>query len=89
MARRYQETESSLVRDNLQKFLQKTSCPDCFWVRLKLPYRNVFVGDSNFPINRHVYRGELRYLKNLTFEGNRVRCEKILKGKIFARLEFL
>ena len=43
MERRYQETESSLVRDNLQKFVRKASCPDCSGSRLKREYRNVFI----------------------------------------------
>ena len=90
MARRYQETESSLVRDNLQKFLQKTSCPDCFGSRLKLPYRNVFVGDSNLPnLTDMSIEGSYEYLKNLTLEGKQGEiAEKILK-EIIARLEFL
>ena len=70
MARRYQETESSLVRDNLQKFLQKASCPDCSGSRLKLPYRNVFMGDSNLPnLTDMSIEGSYEYLKNLTLEG--------------------
>ena len=90
MARRYQETESSLVRDNLQKFLQKASCPDCSGSRLKLPYRNVFIGDSNLPnLTDMSIEGSYEYLKNLTLEGKQGEiAEKILK-EIIARLEFL
>ena len=90
MARRYQETESSLVRDNLQKFLQKASCPDCSGSRLKLPYRNVFIGDSNLPnLTDMSIEGSYEYLKNLTLKGKQGEiAEKILK-EIIARLEFL
>ena len=89
MARRYQETESSLVRDNLQKFLQKASCPDCSGSRLKLPYRNVFIGDNNLPnLTDMSIEGSYEYLKNLTLEGKQGEiAEKILK-EIIARLEF-
>ncbi|MFL2526628.1 MAG: excinuclease ABC subunit UvrA [Candidatus Azotimanducaceae bacterium] len=90
MERRYQETESSLVRDNLQKFLRKTSCPDCSGSRLKLPYRNVFVGESNLPnLTEMSIEGSYEYLRNLSLKGKQGEiAEKILK-EIIARLEFL
>ncbi len=90
MERRYQETESSLVRDNLQKFLRKTSCPECSGSRLKLPYRNVFVGESNLPnLTDMSIEGSYQYLKNLSLKGKQGEiAEKILK-EIIARLEFL
>ena len=90
MERRYQETESSLVRENLQKFLRKTSCPDCSGSRLKLPYRNVFVGESNLPnLTEMSIEGSYEYLRNLSLKGKQGEiAEKILK-EIIARLEFL
>ena len=90
MERRYQETESSLVRENLQKFLRKTSCPDCSGSRLKLPYRNVFVGESNLPsLTEMSIESSYEYLRNLSLKGKQGEiAEKILK-EIIARLEFL
>ena len=49
MARRFQETESSMVRENLQKFMRVTNCPSCSGTRLREESRHVFVGKSNLP----------------------------------------
>ena len=72
MERRYQETESSLVRDNLQKFLRKSSCPDCSGSRLKREYRNVFVGGNNLPALTDMSIDEsFKYLKTLELTGQK------------------
>ena len=90
MERRYKETESSLVREGLQKFLRKTTCPDCSGSRLKLAYRNVFVGESNLPtLTDMSIEDSYQYLKSLSLAGKQGEiAEKILK-EIIARLEFL
>jgi excinuclease ABC subunit A len=49
MARRFHETESSMVRENLQKFMRVTDCPSCAGTRLREESRHVFVGASNLP----------------------------------------
>ncbi|WP_193166366.1 excinuclease ABC subunit UvrA [Microbulbifer hainanensis] len=43
--RRYRDTESQSVRDELAKFLSTQSCPDCEGTRLRREARNVFVDD--------------------------------------------
>ena len=90
MERRYKETESSLVRDTLQKFLRKSSCPDCSGTRLKTEYRNVFIGKNNLPeiTNMSIYDAN-RYLSTLSVAGQKGKiADKILK-EIIARLQFL
>ena len=47
--RRYLETESNAVREELGKFLNSQTCPDCHGTRLNESARNVFVGDQNLP----------------------------------------
>ncbi len=90
MERRYQETESSLVRDNLQKFLRKSSCPDCLGSRLKLEYRNVFIGGNNLPTLTDMSIDEsLKYLKTLKLTGQRGQIAKKILKEIVTRLQFL
>jgi len=49
LERRYKETESPAVREELAKFISERPCPDCHGQRLNRSARNVFVGDSNLP----------------------------------------
>ncbi|WP_347262573.1 excinuclease ABC subunit UvrA [Rudaea sp.] len=49
LERRYKETESPAVREELAKFISERPCPDCLGQRLNRSARNVFVGDSNLP----------------------------------------
>ena len=90
MERRYQETESSLVRDNLQKYLRKSSCPDCSGSRLKLEYRNVFIGGNNLPTLTDMSIDEsFKYLKTLKLTGQKGEIAKKILKEIIARLQFL
>ncbi len=43
MERRYQETESDIVREELAKYLGNQPCPDCQGARLKKEARHVFI----------------------------------------------
>ena len=81
MERRYQEPESSLVRDNLQKFVRKASCPDCSGSRLKREYRNVFIAGKTLPSLTEMPIDEsLNYLKKLNLIGQQGQiAKKILK----------
>ena len=49
MERRYRETESSVVRDELAKYLSTQPCPDCHGARLRCEARHVFVADTTLP----------------------------------------
>ena len=49
MERRYHETDSSTVRDELSKYFASKACPDCDGQRLNTTARHVFVGDHNLP----------------------------------------
>ncbi len=46
LERRYKETESPTVREELAKFISERPCPDCHGERLNRSARNVFVGDT-------------------------------------------
>jgi excinuclease ABC subunit A len=49
LERRYKETESPAVREELSKFISERPCPDCHGQRLNRSARNVFVSDRNLP----------------------------------------
>jgi len=90
MERRYHETDSSLVRDNLQKYLRVRSCPDCGGTRLREESRHVFIKRTNLPqITSGSIEDTLNYFKKLKLTGRRGEiANKILK-EIRARLQFL
>jgi len=90
MERRYHETDSSMVRENLQKYLRVRHCPDCGGTRLREASRHVFIDSINLPqITSGSVEDSLKYFKNLKLTGRRGEiAEKILK-EIGARLQFL
>lgn len=47
--RRYKETESNAVREELTRYLNSQSCPDCNGTRLNRSARNVFIADRSLP----------------------------------------
>ncbi len=90
MERRYHETDSTLVRENLQKYLRVRSCPDCSGTRLREASRNVFIEGVSLPeITSGSVEGSLDYFDKLKLTGRRGEiADKILK-EIRARLQFL
>ena len=90
MARRFRETESSMVRENLQKFMRVTHCPSCAGTRLREESRHVFVGKTNLPnITEQSIAATLEHFNKLKLKGQRATiADKILK-EIKARLQFL
>ena len=90
MARRYKETESNAVREDLAKLLSFRPCQDCGGSRLRLESRNVFVEDTNLPEISEKSIGEaLAFIQDLELEGQRAKiADKILK-EIRSRLQFL
>jgi len=90
MERRYRETDSTMVRENLQKYLRSAPCPACSGSRLKESSRHVFINGTNLPkITTHSVEDALRYFGGLSLRGQRATiASKILK-EIEARLQFL
>jgi excinuclease ABC subunit A len=90
MNRRYKETESNSVRDELSKFINKQPCTSCGGSRLREEARNVFIGDINLPALTTWSIGQATdYFNNVTFEGQRAQiADKILK-EVCDRLGFL
>ncbi|WP_445775649.1 excinuclease ABC subunit UvrA [Shewanella sp.] len=90
MDRRYRETESNSVRDELSKFINMQPCKSCGGSRLREEARNVFIGELNLPQLTTWSIGEAKaYFDTVAFEGQRAKiAEKILK-EISERLGFL
>ncbi|KPN76630.1 MULTISPECIES: excinuclease ABC subunit UvrA [Shewanella] len=90
MDRRYRETESNAVRDELAKFINTQACQSCGGSRLREEARHVFIGDLNLPKLTVWSIGEaLDYFDKLEFNGQKAQiAEKILK-EVRDRLGFL
>jgi len=90
MQRRYKETESNAVREELSKYLNSQHCPDCKGSRLRLEARNVFIEDTPLPtIAEFAIADALAFFQGLNLTGQRGQiAEKILK-EINDRLGFL
>ncbi|MCK8044943.1 excinuclease ABC subunit UvrA [Shewanella sp. 1CM18E] len=90
MDRRYRETESNAVRDELTKFINTQSCQSCGGSRLREEARNVFIEDLNLPVLTQWSIGEaMDYFDKLELTGQRAQiAEKILK-EVRDRLGFL
>ncbi len=90
MDRRYKETESQSVRDELAKFVSRQNCPECKGARLRRDARNVFVDEKTLPELTQMPVGEaFYYFSELTFEGAKAEiADKILK-ELKDRFKFL
>ncbi|BCR23176.1 excinuclease ABC subunit UvrA [Aquipseudomonas alcaligenes] len=90
LERRYRETESATVREELAKFLSTQPCPDCRGTRLRREARHVWVGERTLPAVTGLPVGEAcDYFGGMSLTGRRGEiAEKILK-EIRERLQFL
>ena len=90
MDRRYHDTDSSAVRDELAKYLSQQECPACDGTRLNSSARHVFIADKNLPsITEMAIEYSLDFFENLNLTGKQGEiAEKIIK-EISTRLRFL
>ncbi len=90
LERRYRETESGAVREELTKFLNSQACPDCKGTRLNEAARHVFVSDRSLPEITSLSVGHAReFFRTLSLEGWRATvADKIVK-EISERVGFL
>mgnify|MGYP001099798075 CR=1 FL=1 len=90
MQRRYHDTDSSVVREELSKYMNQQPCPDCHGTRLNRAARHVYIGEETLPeISAMPIDSAADFFKNLHLPGKRGEiAEKIVK-EINQRLEFL
>ena len=90
LERRYRETESPAVREELSKFISERPCPDCRGERLNRSARNVFVGDRNLPgLTSLPIDQSLEFFHKLTLAGWRGEIASKIVKEIRERLRFL
>jgi excinuclease ABC subunit A len=90
LQRRYRESDSTAVRDELAKYINATVCPECHGTRLRREARHVKVGDRNIhQICEVPLKQALNFFETLQLNGQKLAiAEKIVK-EIESRLKFL
>jgi excinuclease ABC subunit A len=94
LERRYRETDSQMVREELAKFISNSPCPDCDGSRLRKEARHVRIGTGEqartlHEINYLALKDAQRFFREIVLSGHKAKvAAKILK-EIVARLQFL
>lgn len=90
LERRYRETESEMVREDLSKYINMQPCPSCEGSRLRREARHVFIDEKTLPeLVKLPIGGALNYFDGLELTGKQGEiADKILK-EIRERLSFL
>ena len=90
MERRYRETESSLVREELSKFLSEQPCPECHGTRLNEAARNVFILDKTLAeLTAMPIEQSHAFFEKLELPGHRGEIARKINREISSRLHFL
>ncbi len=90
MERRYRETESNVVREELAKYLSTQSCPDCSGTRLNIQARHVFIEEKSLPEIAAMPVGcAQEFFRHLHLGGQRGQIADKITKEIGQRLDFL
>lgn len=90
MQRRYKESESSLVRDELLKYMSSQPCPGCRGARLREEARHVFVDNKTLPdISAYSIEEAYSFFQQLKLSGYRGEIAVKINKEIIERLGFL
>lgn len=90
MERRYNETTSNLVREELSKYLATQPCSHCEGDRLNVQARNVFVNEANLPsLTAISIQQALAFFETLQLDGHRAQVGAKIIHEIRDRLSFL
>ena len=90
LQRRYRESDSSAVRDELAKYINSTSCPDCEGTRLRVEARHVKVGGQNIhQVCQVPLKVALQFFQQLKLEGAKLAIADKIVVEIQNRLKFL
>jgi excinuclease ABC subunit A len=90
LERRYRETESDAVREELAKYLSNKPCPECLGERLNRQARHVYVNDTRLPeIANFSIREGVRFFEQLKLPGHKQAIAAKIIKEISARLGFL
>ncbi len=90
MERRYHDSDSNSVREELAKYISTKACPSCEGTRLKKEARHVFIEERNLPSITSMPVGDaLLYFNDLNLSGRRGEIASKILQEIRARLGFL
>jgi excinuclease ABC subunit A len=90
LERRYRETDSRIVREELSKYISQKPCTACDGQRLNREARHVFVADTNLPtITAWPIETCLEFFDNLKLEGRRGEIAPKIVKEVHERLHFL
>ena len=90
LERRYRETDSIVVREELAKYRATHACPACEGTRLRADARHVLVGGRNLPRVSALPLSQCReFFGELRLEGHRAQIADKIVAEIGARLQFL
>ncbi|SIT66483.1 Excinuclease ABC subunit A [Ectothiorhodosinus mongolicus] len=90
LQRRYHETDSNMVREELARYRATQACPDCQGTRLNTAARNVFVGERTLPEITAWPIGQARaFFGELSLPGKQGKIAEKIVNEISARLDFL
>jgi len=90
MERRYSETDSKAVRDELDKYRTTKKCSSCHGTRLNEAARNVFVADKALPELTDLPVGELhQFFQDLSLPGSKGEIASKIIKEVHDRLSFL
>lgn len=90
LERRYRETESQTVREELAKFINARTCPECEGTRLRREARHVTVnGETIFAISAWPLRQTKQFFDEMQLEGHKQAIAERIVKEISSRLQFL
>jgi len=90
LERRYHETDSPTVREELAKYLNNCTCPDCAGARLRKEARHVRIADRHLHEISHLpLRDALQFFEGLTLPGHKQAIAEKIVHEICNRLRFL
>ena len=90
MQRRYRETDSNVVREELARYLSQQPCPDCHGARLNRAARHVFIAEATLPqIAGRSIDAALEFFQTLRLPGHRGEIARKIIKEIVQRLQFL
>jgi excinuclease ABC subunit A len=90
MERRYRETDSPMVREELAKYLAGKPCPECGGARLNRAARHVYVADTALPsLTALPIRRTVEFFNELSLPGRRGEVAAKIVKEICERLKFL
>jgi excinuclease ABC subunit A len=94
LERRYRETDSVMVREELAKYLNSKPCPECGGTRLKREARHVKVGEGDdaraiFEVSSWPLKTTSEFFGRLRLDGQKAAIADRIVKEIVSRLAFL